>query len=82
MIKTLLAAVSALILNLADQAVAEDWPQKPIRIIVSFGPGGGADIFGRILADSMQVKLGKPVVVENKPGARHYWQRGGRKCGS
>ena len=69
MIKTLLAAVSALILTLADQAVAEDWPQKPIRIIVSFGPGGGADIIGRILADSMQVKLGKPVVVENKPGA-------------
>jgi tripartite-type tricarboxylate transporter receptor subunit TctC len=69
MIKPLLAAVSALILTLANQAVAQDWPQKPIRIIVSFGPGGGADIIGRILADSMQVKLGKPVVVENKPGA-------------
>jgi tripartite-type tricarboxylate transporter receptor subunit TctC len=69
MIKTLLAAASALILTLASQAVAEDWPQKPIRIIVSFGPGGGADIIGRILADSMQIRLGKPVVVENKPGA-------------
>jgi tripartite-type tricarboxylate transporter receptor subunit TctC len=69
MIKTLLVAVSALILTLANQAVAEDWPQKPIRIIVSFGPGGGADIIGRILADSMQIRLGKPVVVENKPGA-------------
>jgi tripartite-type tricarboxylate transporter receptor subunit TctC len=69
MIKPLLAAVPALILTLANQAVAQDWPQKPIRIIVSFGPGGGADIIGRILADSMQVKLGKPVVVENKPGA-------------
>jgi tripartite-type tricarboxylate transporter receptor subunit TctC len=69
MIKTLLAAASTLILTLASQAVAEDWPQKPIRIIVSFGPGGGADIIGRILADSMQIRLGKPVVVENKPGA-------------
>jgi tripartite-type tricarboxylate transporter receptor subunit TctC len=69
MIKTLLAAASALILTLASQAVAEDWPQKPIRIIVSFGPGGGADIIGRILADSMQSRLGKPVIVENKPGA-------------
>jgi tripartite-type tricarboxylate transporter receptor subunit TctC len=69
MIKTLLATVSALILTLANQAVAQDWPQKPIRIIVSFGPGGGADIIGRILADSMQIRLGKPVVVENKPGA-------------
>jgi len=67
--KTLLAAVSTLVLVLVNHAVAEDWPQKPIRIIVSFGPGGGADIIGRILADSMQIRLGKAVVVENKPGA-------------
>jgi tripartite-type tricarboxylate transporter receptor subunit TctC len=50
-------------------APAQDYPQQTIRIIVSFGPGGGADIIGRILADSMQKKLGKPVIVENKPGA-------------
>jgi tripartite-type tricarboxylate transporter receptor subunit TctC len=55
--------------GLAQPAVAQDWPQQPIRIVVSFGPGGGADIIGRILAESMQSKLGKPVVVENKPGA-------------
>ena len=55
--------------SLATSAFAQEWPQKPIRIIVSFGPGGGADIIGRILADSMQAKLGKPVVIENKPGA-------------
>lgn len=69
--KTILALASALMLTLgfANHAVAQDWPQKSIRIIVSFGPGGGADIIGRILADSMQGKLGKPVVVENKPGA-------------
>ena len=48
---------------------AQEWPQKPIKLIISFGPGGGADIIGRILADHMQGKLGKPVVVENKPGA-------------
>ena len=36
------------------RVAAQDWPQQPIRIIVSFGPGGGADIIGRILADSMQ----------------------------
>jgi tripartite-type tricarboxylate transporter receptor subunit TctC len=69
--KTMLALASALMLTLglAKHAVAQDWPQKSIRIIVSFGPGAGADIIGRILADSMQGKLGKPVVVENKPGA-------------
>ena len=50
-------------------ATAQDYPQQTIRIVVSFGPGGGADIIGRILADSMSRKLGKPVIVENKPGA-------------
>ena len=49
-------------------APAQDW-QHAIRMIVSFGPGGGADIIGRILAESMQSKLGVPVIVENKPGA-------------
>jgi tripartite-type tricarboxylate transporter receptor subunit TctC len=48
---------------------AQNWPQQPIHIIVSFGAGGGADIIGRILADAMQERLGKPVIVENKPGA-------------
>jgi len=64
-----LLASALLVAALGSQAVAQDWPQRPIRIIVSFGPGGGADIVGRILADSMQAKLGKPVVIENKPGA-------------
>ncbi len=53
----------------ATSAPAQDWPQQPIHIIVSFGPGGGADIIGRILADAMQNRLGKTVIVENKPGA-------------
>jgi len=61
----LIAALAAAV----GPAAAQDWPQQPIRIVVSFGPGGGADIIGRILAESMQSKLGKPVVVENKPGA-------------
>jgi tripartite-type tricarboxylate transporter receptor subunit TctC len=54
---------------LAAPAAAQDYPNKPIRIIVSFGPGGGADIVGRILGQSLQEKLGQPVVIENKPGA-------------
>lgn len=64
-----LAAACFLAAGLAEPAQAETWPQRPIRIIVSFGPGGGADIIGRILAQSMQEKLGQPVVIENRPGA-------------
>ena len=69
--KILLAVTTACLVaaGFAASARAEDYPQRPIRIVVSFGPGGGADIIGRILADSMQGKLGQPLIVENKPGA-------------
>lgn len=63
------AAACLAIASLIAPAAAQDYPQQNIRIVVSFGPGGGADIIGRILADSMSRKLGKPVIVENKPGA-------------
>jgi tripartite-type tricarboxylate transporter receptor subunit TctC len=68
--KPMLAFVAACcLIAFARPALAQDWPQQPIRIVVAFGPAGGADIIGRILADAMQERLGKPVVVENKPGA-------------
>ena len=50
-------------------ARAADYPQRPIHMIIAFGPGGGSDIIGRILAEAMQAKLGQPIVIENKPGA-------------
>ena len=64
----LITAVLACAL-LATPATAQDYPTKPIRIIVPFGPGGGGDIVGRIFGQALQDKLGQPVVVENKPGA-------------
>jgi tripartite-type tricarboxylate transporter receptor subunit TctC len=68
--KLLLAITPVLcLIATAETAQAQEWPQRQIRIIVSFGPGGGADIIGRILADAMQPRFGKPVIVENKPGA-------------
>ena len=44
------------------------WPKQPIRIIVTFTPGGAPDILARVLAESWQQSLGVPVLVENRPG--------------
>lgn len=63
----LLAACALAVLTFP--VMAQEYPTKPIKLIVSFGPGGGADIVGRILAQSMQEKLGQPVIIENRPGA-------------
>jgi len=45
------------------------YPDKPVRITVSYGPGGAIDVVARILAEHMTNTLGKPMLVDNKPGA-------------
>ena len=50
-------------------ALAQAWPGKPIRFIVSFPPGGSSDLVARALAPRMSARLGQPVLVENRPGA-------------
>jgi tripartite-type tricarboxylate transporter receptor subunit TctC len=50
-------------------ATAQDWPTKPVKIIVPFGPGSTPDVVARLIADELQKKLGQPFVIENKPGA-------------
>jgi tripartite-type tricarboxylate transporter receptor subunit TctC len=62
-------AAMCVALALAAPASAQDWPQRPIRMIVAFGPGGGTDIIARIIGQALQDRLGQPVVIENKPGA-------------
>jgi len=64
-----IVAAGALTAALGGPAPAQEWPPGPIRIIVAFGPGGGSDIVGRIIAQAMQERLGRAVMVENRPGA-------------
>jgi tripartite-type tricarboxylate transporter receptor subunit TctC len=56
-------------LGLAGAASAQDYPKQPIRLIVPFAPGGGADLMARVLGEPLAKRLGQPVVIENKPGA-------------
>lgn len=69
-IRHLLAAAIALLAAplIAPVAQAQNWPTRPVKFIVPFGPGAGADIGGRLFADKLSQKWGQPVVIENKPG--------------
>ncbi|MBL0422723.1 tripartite tricarboxylate transporter substrate binding protein [Ramlibacter sp. AW1] len=49
-------------------AQAQNWPSRPIRLIVPFGAGGATDIYARIVGQHLQAALGQPVVIENRPG--------------
>ena len=49
-------------------ASAQNWPSRPVKFILTLGPGSGADIGARLLADRLTKKWGQPIVIENKPG--------------
>ena len=57
------------LLAAAMPAAAQEWPAKPVKIMVPFGPGSTPDVVARLIADHLQKTLGQPFVIENKPGA-------------
>jgi tripartite-type tricarboxylate transporter receptor subunit TctC len=72
--KRAIACQLALALTLAQAgahaaAAEQGYPDRPIRLVVGFTPGGAADYVGRIVGDSLARVLGQPVIIENKPGA-------------
>jgi len=57
------------VLLAAIPAAAQDWPTKPVKIVVPFGAGSTPDVVARLIADHLQKKLGQTFVIDNKPGA-------------
>ena len=66
---SLLATMAAILLALATPAAAQDYPSKPVRLIIPFPPGGSNDVVGRMIAIQLSERLGKQVVVDNRGGA-------------
>ncbi|HJY75897.1 MAG TPA: tripartite tricarboxylate transporter substrate binding protein [Burkholderiales bacterium] len=61
--------IALLLACIAFSAHAQTWPQKPVKVVVPFPPGGVTDSIARITADWLTQHLGQPVIVENRPGA-------------
>ena len=64
---SMLAAALALVAA-STSSPAQTWPQRPVKFLVTLGPGSGIDIGTRLLADQLSKRWGQPVVVENRPG--------------
>ena len=54
---------------ITPHAQAQDYPNRPIKVIIPFAPGGPSDIVGRVLMQQISENLNKPIIIENKPGA-------------
>jgi tripartite-type tricarboxylate transporter receptor subunit TctC len=64
----LLAAPAFIAGRARAQTSALNWPQRPVKFIIPFGPGAGADIGARLIQEKLSARWGKPVVIDNRPG--------------
>jgi tripartite-type tricarboxylate transporter receptor subunit TctC len=67
--KFLGSLLAASLVLAAPFALADDWPARPVHVIVAFAPGSTPDILARMVAERLALRIGKPVIVENRPGA-------------
>jgi tripartite-type tricarboxylate transporter receptor subunit TctC len=65
---TLALPVAAMVLAAVTLSAAADWPNRPVRFILTLGAGSGSDIGARLLADRLTKRWGQPVIVDNRPG--------------
>jgi tripartite-type tricarboxylate transporter receptor subunit TctC len=68
-LRAIAISAGALLTVLSGSTLAQDYPTRPVRIIVGFPPGGPTDILARLMGQWLQVRLGQPFIVENRPGA-------------
>jgi tripartite-type tricarboxylate transporter receptor subunit TctC len=68
-IRSLMLTAAGMLLALSTSVVAQDYPTKPVRLIIPFPPGGSNDVVGRMVATQLSERLGKQVVVDNRSGA-------------
>ena len=66
---SIVAAAVLAVVSVSASAFAQDYPTKPITLIVPFPAGGGVDVIGRIVADKLAAELGQPVIIDNRGGA-------------
>lgn len=58
----------AALISLSTPLQAQSWPTRPVKFVIPFGPGAGADIGARLIQDRLQKRWGQPVIIENRPG--------------